>query len=433
MVYSHIQDVLLGKFKEGETVNLRGWVYLTRDLGNLYFLVLRDATGLLQTVIRKSNTEPELLEKIKQISQETAVSLNGKIKKDERAPGGYEIEINNLNILGLSRDYPLSKKSHGVEFLLNHRHLWLRSPRQRDILKIRESVTWYAREFFRREGFTEVHPPMLTPSMVEGGATLFELKYFDRNAYLTQSSQLYLEALIFSLEKVWCLAPSFRAEKSRTRRHLTEYWHLEAEEAFYSNEDNMKLQEKLVSYICKKVAEKNREELETFQVRPERLLKIKPPFKRMKYQEAIDKLQRKGFDVKYGDDFGADEEEALTKDMETPLFITNYPLEIKAFYMKEDPNNPGTALCADLLLPEGYGEVIGGSERETNYEVLVKRIEETGQPIENYKWYLDLRKYGSVQHSGFGLGLERLIMWLLKLSHIREAVPFQRTPSRIYP
>ncbi len=433
MPFQHVKDILSGKLNGNRRVKLRGWVYLKRDLGDLQFILLRDGTGVMQTVARKGVTNPEAFEKARKAAQESSLIIEGSLKKEKRAPGGFEVLIEKIEIVGSSDNYPLAKKSHGVEFLMDNRHLWLRSPKQRCILRVREGVVDAAREFFRREDFVEVHPPMLTSSMVEGGATLFQVKYFDRKAYLTQSSQLYLEALIFSLEKVWCLAPSFRAEKSRTRRHLTEYWHLEAEEAWYGNEENIKLQERLVSFICNKVGENYQEELETFNIDPKRLCTVKPPFKRMRYEEAVSKLQRKGFNVKYGDDFGSREERALTIDIKKPLFVTNYPIEIKAFYMKEDPDNPGTVLCNDLLLPEGYGEVIGGSERETGYEKLVKRIREIGESVENYKWYLDLRKYGSIPHSGFGLGIERLIMWMLKLQHIREAIPFPRTPDRIYP
>ncbi len=417
----------------GKEITVQGWIYNKRSSGGVKFLLLRDSSGIIQAIARRDMMKQEEFDKIDELTQESSLWVKGVVKREKRAPGGYELVIKSYGVIGKAETYPLAKKSHGPDFLLSNRHLWIRSPRQTAILKVREKLIEAAREYFKENGFYEVSPPILTPSACEGGATLFKLNYFGREAYLTQSSQLYLEALIFSLEKVWCLAPSFRAEKSRTRRHLTEYWHLEAEEAWFDNEENIKLQEKLIGFICNWVGDKYRDELEMFNVDPKRLLNVKPPFKRMKYEEAVSKLQSKGFDVKYGDDFGSKEERSLTLDMEKPLFVTNYPAEIKAFYMKEDPDNPGTVLCDDLLLPEGYGEAIGGSERETDYEKLVKRLKKIGESIENYKWYLDLRKYGSVPHSGFGLGLERLIMWMLKLQHIREAIPFPRTPDRIYP
>jgi len=429
MGFTPIKDILAGKYEDQE-VNVRGWIYRTRSSGKLAFVTLRDASGIIQTTVAKNDVEEKDFENAKKALIESSVAVNGVIAKDERAPGGYEIRAKKFELVGKADKFPITEHQ-SEELLLDNRHLWIRSRELMNVMKIKASLLKYCREWFNENNFYEVTPPTITPNACEGGTTLFEFNYFDKKAYLSQSAQLYLEALIYSLERVWSLTPSFRAEKSKTRRHLAEYWHLEAEEAWIGNEENMSIQEELISHVCQKLAKEDKDELVFFKRETRTLKNIEPPFERIKYEKAVEILKNKGFDFKYGMDFGVKEETALCSDIEKPVFITNFPKTVKPFYMKEADEL--TYLCADLLAPEGYGEIIGGSERETDYNKLVERMKEQNMNMKDYEWYLDLRKYGSVPHSGFGLGVERIIRWLCKLEHIRDAVPFPRTINRVYP
>ena len=429
MGFTPIKDILAGKYEDQE-VNVRGWIYRTRSSGKLAFVTLRDASGIIQTTVAKNDVEEKDFENAKKALIESSVAVNGVIAKDERAPGGYEIRAKKFELVGKADKFPITEHQ-SEELLLDNRHLWIRSRELMNVMKIKASLLKYCREWFNENNFYEVTPPTITPNACEGGTTLFEFNYFDKKAYLSQSAQLYLEALIYSLERVWSLTPSFRAEKSKTRRHLAEYWHLEAEEAWTGNEENMSIQEELISHVCQKLAKENKDEMKFFKRETRTLKNIEPPFERIKYEKAVEILKNKGFDFKYGMDFGVKEETALCSDIEKPVFITNFPKTVKPFYMKEADEL--TYLCADLLAPEGYGEIIGGSERETDYNKLVERMKEQNMNMKDYEWYLDLRKYGSVPHSGFGLGVERIIRWLCKLEHIRDAVPFPRTINRVYP
>ncbi|NJE29466.1 asparagine--tRNA ligase [Thermococcus sp. 18S1] len=416
---------------EGKRVKLAGWVYRKREVGKKVFIVLRDSSGIIQTIFKKELSE-EAYETAKKAGIESSVIIEGTVKADPRAPTGVEIQADRIEIVQNVDFFPITKDA-SEEFLLDVRHLHLHSPKVAAIMKVKATMMQAAREWLLQDGWYEVFPPILVTGAVEGGATLFKLKYFDKTAYLSQSAQLYLEAAIFGLEKVWSLTPSFRAEKSRTRRHLTEFWHLELEGAWMDLWDIMKVEEELVSYMVQRTLELRRSEIETFRKDLTTLKNAVPPFPRVSYDEAIDILQSKGVEIEWGEDMGADEERILTQEFEAPFFVYGYPKGIKAFYMKEDPEDPRKVLAADMLAPEGYGEIIGGSQREDDYNKLVQRILEEGMKPEDYEWYLDLRKYGSVPHSGFGLGLERLVAWVLKLDHVRWATLFPRTPSRLYP
>jgi len=429
MGFTPIKDILAGKYEDQE-VNVRGWIYRTRSSGKIAFITVRDSSGIIQITVAKNDVEEKDFENAKKALIESSVAVNGVIAKDERAPGGYEIRAKKFELVGKADKFPITEHQ-SEELLLDNRHLWIRSRELMNVMKIKASLLKYCREWFNENNFYEVTPPTITPNACEGGTTLFEFNYFDKKAYLSQSAQLYLEALIYSLERVWSLTPSFRAEKSKTRRHLAEYWHLEAEEAWIGNEENMRIQEELISHVCQKLAKEDKDELVFFKRETRTLKNIEPPFERIKYEKAVEILKNKGFDFKYGMDFGVKEETALCSDIEKPVFITNFPKTVKPFYMKEADEL--TYLCADLLAPEGYGEIIGGSERETDYNKLVERMKEQNMNMKDYEWYLDLRKYGSVPHSGFGLGVERIIRWLCKLEHIRDAVPFPRTINRVYP
>ncbi len=417
----------------GSRARVRGWVYRHRDLGRRVFIVLRDSEGILQLVASDQHSPREVLERARGATIESSIMAEGVVARDPRAPGGVELRIDKLEVIGLAEDFPI-KGGESIDYLLDVRHLWLRSRRLTAVMRIRDTLFKAYRRFFEQRGFWEVSPPMLTQAAVEGGATLFEVNFFGRKAYLTQSAQLYLEVLIYSLERVWTLAPSFRAERSRTRRHLYEYWHLEAEEAWAGMEEEMRLVEDLVAYTVKRVLEERLEELSLLKRDTERLeLATKTPYPRIRYSEAIEILQRKGVQVEYGDDLGADEERILTEEFEQPFFITHFPRELKSFYMKPDPQNPREALAFDLLAPEGIGEIVGGSQREDDYNSLLDSIKSRGLNPEDYQWYLDLRRYGTVPHSGFGLGVERQVMWIAGLDHIRDAIPFPRFRDRIYP
>ncbi|MHA1385540.1 MAG: asparagine--tRNA ligase [Candidatus Helarchaeota archaeon] len=429
MSFIEIKDILKGKFTEKE-VSIRGWVWRARGSGKIRFIIIRDSSGRVQVTYEKENN-PEIFKIAKKISIESSIEVTGIVKEDKRSPGGYEIHGTNLKVIQRAEDFPIAKDK-SVTFLMDKRHLWIRSKELSAVLKIRAEVFRAFRDWFVKNGWIEVQGPMFTSSAVEGGSTLFNLKYFGRTAYLTQSSQFYLESLIFSLEKVWTIAPSFRAEKSRTTRHLTEFWHLEAEKAYSDLEDIMNVQENLVSYICEKVAKKE-SELKILNIEPDTISSIIPPFERISYDKVIGILQGEGVKIEWGEDLGTEEERVLTLKYDKPIFVYDYPKKAKAFYHYPDPKNPEKVKCADLLAPSGYGEIIGGGQRIDDVEVLLQRIKEENLNPEDYEWYIDLRRFGSVPHSGFGLGVERVIRWLLKLENIRDTIPFPRTINRIYP
>ncbi|RLI18843.1 asparagine--tRNA ligase [Candidatus Bathyarchaeota archaeon] len=428
-----VNEILDGNLTEKE-VELKGWLVTKRSSGGVQFLVIRDGTGMIQATVHKEDVAEKIFSDVEKLTQESSIIIKGVVKEDKRAPGGYEVRVRDLQIVHLAeREYPIAKKSHGVDFLMNFRQLWIRSPRQTAILKIRAEVEKACRDFLDENGFTLTDSPILTPSSVEGVATLFEVPYFGDKAFLTQSGQLYVEATIAAFGKVYCFGPTFRAEKSKTPRHLTEFWMVEPEMAFYNFEDNLKLQEEMVTYIVRRVLKKRRRELETLKRDLKPLKKVEPPFDRISYSEAIEMLQKAGYKIEWGEDLGAPHERFISLKFEKPVFVHRYPAKAKAFYMQPDPENPEVVLCADLLAPEGYGEIIGGSERIHDLKILEQKIEEFGLPREAYEWYLDLRRYGSVPHSGFGLGIERTVMWICKLKHVRETIPFPRTINRIYP
>ncbi len=429
--HTHIQEILTSG-REGATYSIRGWIYRTRSSGSIVFSVIRDQTGIIQCTIKKSDVPAEEFSGAQKALIESSVECTGELKRDERAPGGFELRVLNYRVVSFADPFPITA-NQSEPFLLDNRHLWIRSREQTAVMKIKESVLQGAREWFRANAFFEVTPPILTTNACEGGTTLFSLKYFGQEAYLSQSAQMYLEAMTVSLEKVFALTPSFRAEKSRTPRHLTEYWHMEAEEAWVDNAGNMKIQEELVSAIASAVASRRKQELEILGRSAGELKAIEPPFERITYTRAVEILNGKGKELEWGDDLGTEEERLLTEEFEKPLFVTSYPKQLKAFYMKDNEEDTRTYKCADMLAPEGFGEIIGGSERETDYDKLVQRMNEQNISMEPYRWYLDLRKYGSVTHSGFGMGIERVVRWLCRLEHIRDATPFPRTPSRIYP
>jgi len=412
-------------------VTVRGWCYRERKSNQKAFIVLRDASTIIQCVVDKATARADVWDAANKVSIEASLEVEGEIKPDTRAPTGFEIKVEDLRLIGLSDVFPITK-DQSTEFLLDVRHLWLRSRQLAAVLKVRSAVFGAIDEFFRKRGYYETQSPIFTPTSCEGGSTLFEVKYFGDKAYLTQSWQLYAEAVMFALEKIYCIAPCFRAEKSRTARHLTEFWMAEAEAAWLEFEELLKLEEEFISFLCQRIAEQCSEELKLLGRDPADLLKIKPPFPRITYDEAVALLKKDGVEFEWGADLRTLEEEQLMKHFDKPLIITRYPKKIKAFYMKEDPSNPSVVLCADMIAPE-VGEITGGSERETDYGKLVKRIEESGEKIEHYQWYLDLRKYGSVSHSGFGLGVERFIRWICKLESIRDTIAFPRTINRTRP
>ncbi|MDD1755458.1 MAG: asparagine--tRNA ligase [Methanomassiliicoccales archaeon] len=416
----------------GQEEAIQGWIYRTRSSGAIVFAVVRDSSGVIQVTVKKGNLPEGEFEAAKSAPVESSVIVIGKVFEDKRAPGGYELKASSFKLVGGADPFPITEYQ-SEELLLDNRHLWIRSREQTAVMKVKASVLEGARAWLKANDFTEVTPPILTQNACEGGVTLFKLKYFDREAYLSQSAQMYLEALIFSLDRVYSLTPSFRAEKSRTTRHLTEYWHLELEEAWTDNDGNMEVQENLVTAMVEQVLKDRQAELRLLGRDPADLKEVRPPFKRVRYSQAIEALKAKGFDLAFGSDMGAVEERAFTAEERAPIFVTNFPREIKAFYMKEDPTDPATVKCADMLAPEGYGEIIGGSERETDLGTLTARLKAQEIPLEAYQWYLDLRRFGSVPHSGFGLGIERVVRWICKLEHIRDAVPFPRTVARCYP
>jgi len=431
----------LSKF-EGQTVTIQGWLYNQRESGKLLFPIIRDGSGLVQGVVPKNAVAPEVFESFKGLTQESSLIVEGKVRADKRAPGGYELDVSNVRVLQKVKEddpYPITPKEHGVDFLMEHRHLWLRSPRQSAILRVRSEIEKAMHDFFEERGFIRTDPPILTPAACEGTTTLFPVDYFDEQAYLTQSGQLYIEATALALGKVYSFGPTFRAEKSKTRRHLTEFWMVEPEVAFAGIDDIMALAEDFISFIVQRVLERRRPELQTLERDVTRLENIKTPFPRITYDEAVQILQEghaKGElenKFEWGGDFGSPDETYISSKFDRPVMIHRYPAVVKAFYMEPDPNRPEVALCCDVLAPEGYGEIIGGSQRMSSYDLLIQRIHEHGLPEEAFKWYLDLRKYGSVPHAGFGMGIERAVSWICGLEHVRETIPFARMLYRLYP
>jgi len=418
----------------GEEVTLKGWLYNKRSSGKIKFLILRDGTGYVQSVVFKGNVSDEIFDSADKITQESSFEVTGKIREEKRAVGGFELDATDLKIIGLAHEYPITPKEHGIEFLIDNRHLWVRSKRQVAVLKIRARVVKAIRDFFDERGFTLFDPPIITPSACEGTSTLFEMEYFDLGkAYLTQSGQLYAESGAMALGKVYTFGPTFRAEKSKTRRHLTEFWMVEPEMAFYDLNDNMDLAEEFIEYIVQTVLKERAEELKDLERDTTKLEKVLRPFPRISYDEAVEILRRKGVDFQWGNDLGGTDETLIGEDFDRPVMIHRYPSEVKAFYMKRDPENPKVALAVDVIAPEGYGEIIGGSQREDNLDYLLERIKEHDLPQQFFEWYLDLRRYGTVPHSGFGLGLERTVSWICGLEHLREAIPFPRMIYRNTP
>ena len=420
----------------GQLVTIRGWLYNLRESGKLVFPIFRDGTGLIQGVVSQKDN-PATFDAVKGLTQESSVIVTGRVRADARAPGGYELDIGQVEIVQRvpeSDPYPIQLKEHGVDFLLDRRHLWIRTPRQAAILRIRAEAIRAARNFMDSQGYILTDAPIFTPAACEGTTTLFEVNYIDdEKAYLTQSGQLYIEATAAALGKVYCFGPTFRAEKSKTRRHLTEFWMLEPEAAYAHLEDMMALAEGLVSAVVQSVAKNRARELDTLKRDVSKLEKIAPPFPRVAYDEAIAILQKSGNPAKWGDDFGGDEETIISKQFDRPAIIHRYPAAIKAFYMATDPARPDLSLSFDMIAPEGYGEIIGGGERLSSYETLIERLRKNNLPEESFQWYLDLRRYGSVPHAGFGLGLERTVAWICGTEHIREVIPFPRMIYRVYP
>jgi asparaginyl-tRNA synthetase len=427
---------------ESQTVTLRGWLYNLRESGKLLFPIFRDGSGVIQGVLPKNAVSPEIFEAVKGLTQESSVIVEGKVRADKRAPGGYELDVSNVQVVQRVSEndpYPISLKEHGVDFLMEHRHLWVRTPRQAAILRVRAEIIKAARDFFDERGFTLTDPPILTPAACEGTTTLFPVDYFDEQAYLTQSGQLYIEATAMALGKVYSFGPTFRAEKSKTRRHLTEFWMVEPEIAYATLDDLMQLAEDFISFLVKRCLDRRASDLQIIGRDISKLAKIEAPFTRITYDEAVKLLQEghaKGAlenNFEWGGDLGSPDETYISSQFEKPVMVHRYPAKIKAFYMEPDPERPDLALCVDVLAPEGYGEIIGGSQRMASYDLLLKRIREHGLPEESFKWYLDLRKYGSVPHAGFGMGIERAVAWICGLEHVRETIPFPRMLHRLYP
>ncbi|MBU5263248.1 asparagine--tRNA ligase [Bacillus atrophaeus] len=423
-VYKHV----------GQEVTIGAWVANKRSSGKIAFLQLRDGTGFIQGVVVKAEVDETMFQTAKSVTQETSLYVKGIVKEDERSPLGFELAVTSLEVIHEATDYPITPKEHGTEFLMDHRHLWLRSKRQHAIMKIRNEIIRATYEFFNNEGFVKVDPPILTGSAPEGTTELFATKYFDEDAYLSQSGQLYMEAAAMALGKVFSFGPTFRAEKSKTKRHLIEFWMIEPEMAFVEFNENLEVQENYVSFVVQSVLENCKIELNTLGRDTSKLEQIKAPFPRITYDEALAFLKEKGFDdIEWGDDFGAPHETAIAESYDKPVFITHYPTSLKPFYMQPAEDREDVVLCADLIAPEGYGEIIGGSERIHDMELLEARLKEHGLESDAYKWYAELRKYGSVPHSGFGLGLERTVAWISGAPHVRETIPFPRLLNRLYP
>ncbi len=427
---------------EGQSVTIRGWLYNLRESGKLLFPQFRDGSGVIQGVVPKNAVAAEVFDAVKTLTQESSVIVEGKVRADKRAPGGYELDVANVQVVQRvpeSTPYPITPKEHGTDFLMEHRHLWVRSQRQAAILRVRAEIIKAARDFFDERGFTLTDPPIITPAACEGTSTLFPVDYFDEEAFLTQSGQLYVEATAMALGKVYSFGPTFRAEKSKTRRHLTEFWMVEPEVAYAELDDVMELAEGLISFIVKRCLEKRRVDLQTIGRDISKLEKIEAPFPRISYDDAVKNLQEghaKGAlenKFEWGGDLGSPDETYLSAQFDKPVMVHRYPAKVKAFYMEPDPQRPDLALCVDVLAPEGYGEIIGGSQRMASYELLLQRIHEHKLPEEAFQWYLDLRKFGSVPHGGFGMGIERAVAWICGLEHVRETIPFPRMLYRLYP
>jgi asparaginyl-tRNA synthetase len=423
----------------GKDVLIRGWLYNLRESGKILFPLFRDGTGTIQGVVVKSAVSPEVFERVRDLTQESSVEVTGKVREDKRAPGGFELEVSDLEVLQCippENPYPITPKEHGIEFLMDHRHLWLRSSRQRAVLGVRHEIIKACRDFFDDRGFTLVDTPIFTPAACEGTTTLFEVDYFDDKAYLTQSGQLYNEAAAMAVGKTYCFGPTFRAEKSKTRRHLTEFWMIEPEVAFAHLEDVMVLAEELIASVVERVLERRRPELQTLRRDVTKLEECTPahlPFPRLSYDDAVKHLQEKGSEIQWGGDFGGTDETILSENLEKPVLVHRYPTQVKAFYMAPDSARPEVALCVDVLAPEGYGEIIGGGERLADEGLLLRRIDEHRLPRQAFEWYLDLRRYGSVPHAGFGMGIERVVAWICGLEHVRETIPFPRMLYRLTP
>jgi len=418
----------------GETVTVRGWVVTTRSSGKIAFVVVRDGSGTVQGVLSKKEVPGSTWAAFEALTQETSVAITGTVREEARSPGGYELALQNVEVLGSSQDYPITPKEHGTTFLFEHRHLWLRNRRQAAVARVRHEVVQGIRDFFYQRDFILVDTPILTGAIGEEAGHLFATEYFDLGkAYLAQTGQLYVEAAAAAHGKVYCFGPTFRAEKSKTRRHLTEFWMVEPEVAFNDSDANMHLQEEFVSYIVGRALDRRKEELRELERDTAPLERVLAPFPRVSYTDAVTKLNTLGSDMSWGGDLGGDDETLLAKEFDRPVFVYNYPKQVKAFYMKENPDDPRTVLNNDCLAPEGYGEIIGGSQREDNYDKLLARIKEQGLDPEAYRWYLDLRKYGTFVHSGFGLGVERTVAWICGIPHIREAIAFPRQIHRLYP
>lgn len=417
----------------GEEITVKGWIYNRTDKGKLRFLWIRDGTGIIQAVVFQKNVPADMFAAADSVTQESSVIVTGVVREDPRAPGGYELDTRDFQIFQAAENYPITPKEHGVAFLMEHRHLWLRSPRQTAVLRVRHEIIRAVRDFFDNRGFVLVDTPILTPAACEGTTTLFELDYFGEKAYLSQSGQLYNEAACMAVGRTYCFGPTFRAEKSKTRRHLMEFWMVEPEVAWAELDDIMRLAEELVSEVVARILDRRREELKRLERETSVLERVKPPFPRLSYAEAFDILEESGTETPRGSDLGGGDETILSERFDRPLIVHRYPKEVKAFYMQPDPENPELALCMDMLAPEGYGEIVGGSQRIHDLNLLVQRIREQNLPMDAFEWYLDLRRYGTVPHSGFGMGIERLVAWICGLQHVRETIPFPRMLYRMYP
>jgi asparaginyl-tRNA synthetase len=430
-MHVYIEDI--GKH-EGEEVTLKGWLHNRRSSGKIHFLTVRDGSGFIQAVMSKADVGDEVFKAADHLSQETSIIVTGLVRADTRAPSGYEIEAKRLEVVGESHEYPITPKEHGVDYLLDRRHLWIRSERQQSILRVRHEIINAVRDFFNSRGFILADTPIFTPAACEGTTTLFPAQYFeDQTAYLTQSGQLYNEANAMALGRVYCFGPTFRAEKSKTRRHLTEFWMVEPEMAYASLDDVMDLAEGLVVSVVARVLDRRRHELKVLERDTSKLESVQAPFPRMTYDDAVKRLQAKGQAIEWGGDFGGPDETAISSEFDRPVMVHRYPAAVKAFYMKPDPERAELALGVDVLAPEGYGEIIGGGERLADLELLLARIKEHNLPQEAFEWYLDLRRYGTVPHGGFGMGIERVVAWVCGLEHVRETIPYPRMLYRLYP
>jgi asparaginyl-tRNA synthetase len=430
-VITHIEDIAR---VEGQTVTLKGWLHNRRSSGKIHFLTVRDGTGFIQAVMSKAAVGDETFVKADHLGQESAVTVTGLVRADKRAPGGYELDVSGFEVISPAADYPITPKEHGVDYLMDRRHLWIRAERQTAILRVRHEIINAVRDFFNEQGFILADTPIFTPAACEGTTTLFPVQYFeDTTAFLTQSGQLYNEANAMALGKVYCFGPTFRAEKSKTRRHLTEFWMVEPEMAYADLNDVIALAEGLITSIVARVLDRRQTELKTLERNTSKLEAVKAPFPRLHYDEAAKILHDKGVPFQVGGDLGGTDETVLSEQFDRPVCVTHYPAAVKAFYMKPAPDQPDRALCVDVLAPEGYGEIIGGGQRLDDYDLLVQRIKEHRLPMEAFEWYLDLRRFGSVPHGGFGMGVERCVTWICGLEHVRETIPYPRMLYRLYP